>query len=408
MKNFFIFCLLTASTLFGAALRLTELGTPDMGVASAGSAAIARDAATAYFNPAGLTHLDHCQLLLGTQVTASDVHFKTREGTLFRGGGGSQAGTVLPGAGAYYNQYITGNTRFGLAINSPYGGRHNYGRNWAGRYFVHRIFLPTIALNPSLAYQFNSWLSVGAGYTLQYAYLQQTIALNPAVFGQNPFTTLDGHLSLNLDSFASGYNFGLLIDITPCIRLGATYRSKIDHKFHGSVDVQPLGTQIGVDTKLPLGQFVILSLAYQPMNCLILLASGGWEDWSTLDRTIITTDINGEVDIPRNWKDTWHAALGAEYTFNTLTLQLGASYDSSPARAHYRSPDLPMDNQWRFSTGLLWQCNSCERLSTAFEYAYLGRGNTNLKAQQADINLLKGHYNHNSTVTLNLTYCRTF
>ena len=44
-----------------------EIGTPDLGLASAGWAARAQDAATVATNPAGMTRLDRSQVLIGVQ-----------------------------------------------------------------------------------------------------------------------------------------------------------------------------------------------------------------------------------------------------------------------------------------------------------------------------------------------------
>ena len=43
---------------------LYEIGTPDLGLAAAGYAARAQDAATVLTNPAGMTRLDKSQLLV--------------------------------------------------------------------------------------------------------------------------------------------------------------------------------------------------------------------------------------------------------------------------------------------------------------------------------------------------------
>ena len=46
---------------------LCEIGTPDVGHAAAGRAALGQDASTAFTNPAAMTRLDQSQLLGGLQ-----------------------------------------------------------------------------------------------------------------------------------------------------------------------------------------------------------------------------------------------------------------------------------------------------------------------------------------------------
>jgi long-subunit fatty acid transport protein len=55
---------------------LSEIGTPDLGLASAGSAARAQDASTVFTNPAGMTRLDETQLMVGVEahLRAFSIH----------------------------------------------------------------------------------------------------------------------------------------------------------------------------------------------------------------------------------------------------------------------------------------------------------------------------------------------
>ena len=60
---------------------LYELGTPDVGRASAGWAARAGDAATVFTNPAGMSRLPGNDLLVGGQLTYGQFGFKPNENT---------------------------------------------------------------------------------------------------------------------------------------------------------------------------------------------------------------------------------------------------------------------------------------------------------------------------------------
>jgi long-chain fatty acid transport protein len=68
----------TVALLLGAApvgaggLSLFEVGTADVGLASAGYTARAQDASTVFTNPAGMTRLDGTQLSLGAQLLYAD------------------------------------------------------------------------------------------------------------------------------------------------------------------------------------------------------------------------------------------------------------------------------------------------------------------------------------------------
>lgn len=405
-----IMMLFQVNALFGGGIRLTELGTADVGVAGAGSAAVARDAGTVYFNPAGMTRFDCNQLVFGGDLMIADIRFDTSSKTIFQGGNGGQSGAILPLLGAYYIHSLCDSVKLGFCVNMPYGGMFNYGKTWKGRYLIQREFLPVIAMNPTIAYKVNSCFSVGAGFTAEFAYLQEAFALNPIVFGGTPVVDPDGRLELNMESWTFGYNFGVLYEFSPCTRFGVSYRSQLRHKFLGRGTITgPVLITLGIDTEITFAQFVIASVYQQLTNRLAILGNVGWEDWSAMDRTVLTSDNGGSFTIPRNWQDTWHAAIGAEYRLcRPLLLQAGFAYDSSPTRAHDRTPDLPMDRQLRFGTGLIYEWNKHEKTSLSLEYLNGGKAPINLIKEGTDITLLKGHYSHNQIIFININYIRKF
>jgi long-chain fatty acid transport protein len=96
-------CLLAAPVWAGG-LIMYEVDSPSTGTASAGWAAVAKDAATAFQNPAGMTRLDRSQLLAGVQPVIISSDFQSSPGTRVMGGGdnGGNAGGILPSAAGYY------------------------------------------------------------------------------------------------------------------------------------------------------------------------------------------------------------------------------------------------------------------------------------------------------------------
>ena len=67
-------CLLAAPVWAGG-LIIYEVNSPSTGTASAGWAALANDAATAFQNPAGMTRFDRSQLLVGVQPVIISSEF---------------------------------------------------------------------------------------------------------------------------------------------------------------------------------------------------------------------------------------------------------------------------------------------------------------------------------------------
>ena len=71
---------------------LYEVDSPSTGTASAGWAALAKDASTAFQNPAGMTRLDQSQLLVGVQPLIVTSEFNSGTGTRVMGGGDNGGG----------------------------------------------------------------------------------------------------------------------------------------------------------------------------------------------------------------------------------------------------------------------------------------------------------------------------
>ena len=66
--------------------------------------------------------------------------------------------------------------RLGVALISDFGLNGNYGKTWVGRYYVtQRINSITGKVNPSIAYEVNDWLSVGAGFSFSVGRLTVSI-----------------------------------------------------------------------------------------------------------------------------------------------------------------------------------------------------------------------------------------
>jgi long-chain fatty acid transport protein len=113
MKNICLnlICVLSCLFLFiaptqAAGLWLFEQGTPDLGTAAAGRAAMANDASTAFGNPAGMTRLKDSQLTVGTQALFPQIKFNA-DGSSFGGGNGGNAGYATPTANVSYVHSLT-------------------------------------------------------------------------------------------------------------------------------------------------------------------------------------------------------------------------------------------------------------------------------------------------------------
>src|SRR5215813_5914907 len=161
---------LVASSAQAAGLYLYELGTPDLGLAQAGMAALAQDASIVVRNPAGMTRLDRSQLMVNPYTIIPSMQFDRSPGTTFSGGNGFNAGAPIPSLSSvsipfpaislFYVYSLSPDFKLGVGAVGAYGGGMNYGKEWVGRYFVQKLQLLSGTLNPGFAYRINEWLSI--------------------------------------------------------------------------------------------------------------------------------------------------------------------------------------------------------------------------------------------------------
>ncbi len=137
---------------------LYEVGSADVGLASAGYGARAQDASTVLTNPAGLTRLDGTQVLAAGQLLWGNVKFSVGSGTssaLGSGDGGymvGQNGWFL-GGGAFASYTASPDLKLGMALTGNFGMPLNYDDGWVGRYYVQKATLLGLSFMPTVAYK---------------------------------------------------------------------------------------------------------------------------------------------------------------------------------------------------------------------------------------------------------------
>jgi len=372
-----------------AAFQFYELGTPVVGTAGVGQAVIASDASTAYFNPAGMNELKGTQFMLGTQLFLPFTNFSPNSSTTISGNNGSNAGVLAPTIGGYVVHPIGRDLEFGVSLTTPYAGALNYNTHWVGRYDIQELTLITLNLNPALSYKVNPWLSIGGGIAIEYAYLNETVAVP---ISQVP--PVDGQIMPKLNSTAAGFNLGVMLTPSDAAKIGNAYRSKIEHHLHGDLDFLNLPNTPTAQTKLVMPANIIASISYQLSNNFNLLGELGWANWSAMQNSILTVD-GYSVDTPENWRNTYRLGLGGQYHLTPVFLvQAGASYDSSPTTSSKRLPVLPMDRQVRLGVGMEYGFFQVVKLGLSYEYINLGNASINNVTSNGT---LAGSYSRNYT-----------
>jgi long-chain fatty acid transport protein len=410
---------LVSGMAWAAGLILYEIDSPSTGTASAGWAALAQDASTLFTNPAGMTRLDRSQLLVGAQPVIITSEFNSGPGTQVSGGGGDggNAGGVLPSLAGYYVHSVTDRFKLGIGGLSYFGLGIDYGDSWVGRYRVQKANLIAATLTSSAAYRLNEYLSVGAMFNVLAVNLNDETAINN-VADKLP----DGQLKYEDDDLGYGAGAGMMVELSPRTRFGATYYSPVKLTFRDTPSFSNLGpglnlalTKLGVignslkmDFTVP--QWVMMSGYQQVTEQLALMANVGWQDWSEFGKVDMALQVdpllpNG-LNANLHMKDTWHGAIGMQYRITQpWLLSLGFAYDSSPMTEANRSPALPLDRNLRYAAGI--QYDWSQNLTLGLAYEFIDTGSANLdKSGGPLIGSLQGDYDPNNVnvVNLNLVY----
>ena len=167
---------------------LIEQSASGQGAAYAGASAIAEDASTIYFNPAGMTRLSGQQIVVAGHIISPDAKFTNNGSTVAAGFGGgalsgpdSSTGDLAFIPNFYYSAELDNDIFVGVGVNVPYGLSTEYDDGWVGRYHALRSEITSINVNPSIAWKATNTVSVGFGISIQYLDLEITNSLDSAL-----------------------------------------------------------------------------------------------------------------------------------------------------------------------------------------------------------------------------------
>lgn len=381
--------------------QLFEQNAVNMGDFGAGGAAIAEDASTAFFNPAGLTRICHQQLVLSADTIITDQKFSGVN--VWRGNNNPlvpptfayrEAADNVQGGSANivpainYAAPITDRIVFGFTVGVPFGLKTNYAQTSALRYSGTESKLSVLDLSPSLGVQITKPLSIGAG--LDIARIDATLDSvgGLPIIPSNP-TLFDSVSRNNAMDWGYGWHAGLLYQFNPCTRVGLAYHSAL--RFN---DLKGSSTLIG--PLVNLAQFVTTGVPasgiaesnnlrasttmppwtnfsiYHDINpCWAIDGSVVYTQWNRFNDVLtlhnvqsvglspttgLPTPVLIDVSLPQHFRNTWRFALGAIYRpLPCLHFRAGVGYDQTPTNNTDRSIRLPDGNRYAVAVGAHYQ-----------------------------------------------------
>ncbi len=353
-----------ASSTYAAGFMLTEQSASSLGRAYAGAGVDGSDISGVFYNPATMTLHPGTQIQAGFVAIGLDLDYKGNDGTTENGRANTQ-----PIPFGYISHQATDNVWVGLAMTVPFGMGTEYDDNWslASRGISAQVL--TFDFNPNVAWKLSEKVSLGAGMSVQYAAADLKMRDNLPGLPQTVDSEIDA------DSWAWGFNVGMMWTPADNLRFGLSYRSKVNHHAKGDFTVSlrqgnmaitgdnltgaltnpTLGALWGkhdAAVSLSTPAWLMATAAWDVNDLLSLYATFRWTDWSSfkdLDISYSVGQVTKTNNVHNAWKDTYLVSLGADMRFyDWWTMRAGIGYETSAVdEAQYRTAIIPdADRLW--------------------------------------------------------------
>ncbi|MCG2576180.1 outer membrane protein transport protein [Dechloromonas sp. XY25] len=362
-----------SSVASAAAFQLWEQNASGLGNAYAGSAAVADNASTVFFNPAGMSELAGYQVSLGVVGVGPSYEFQDggSSGVTMGSGNGGDAGGWHAVPNLYLSGRLTDKLSLGFGVSSPFGLATEYDSGWIGKAQTIKSEIRTVNYNPSLAYRINDKISLGFGVNYQKIDAELT----------NSLSALKG------DDSAWGWNVGALFKLSPAMRVGVSYRSSIKYTLEGT-----LNGSVPVKADVELPDTAILSVWQQVSDRWEAMGDISYTRWSTLNSlNVLSRSSGATLGTERfNYDNSWRVAWGAAYkASDAAKIKFGIAYDRTPVNDTDRSARVPDNSRLWLSLGGQWNAGRYGKIDAGYSYLYVKDSDINMNKNAT---LLRGSY----------------
>lgn len=361
-----------------AGFQLLEQNASGLGNAYAGSAAVADNASTIFYNPAGMTQLHPREFSVGLAAVGTSFKFSdsgSSVGLLGGAGNGGDAGDWGFIPNGYLSWALNQDLYLGVGVGAPFGLKTEYNNPWLGAAQAVSFDVKTYNVNPSIAYRVNDRVSLGAGVSWQRvsADYKRQVAVSSATLVASPLT-------LSLDDNSWGWNVGALLTLAPASKVGVSYRSTIKYDLSGPIDVAgpsgPTNTALssGAKASLKLPDVFILSAAQQVSDKWQILGDMSWTGWRSIPKLEVLRSSGALAQtLDTDFRNTWRVAVGANYRYSdVLKLKFGVAYDQTPVKgAATRLVSLPDNDRTWLAFGTQWMPRRGSSVDLGIAYLYI-------------------------------------
>ncbi|MBD3634567.1 MAG: porin [Methylophaga sp.] len=337
-----------------AGFAIKEQSVTSLGRAFAGSAAVAEDASTIFFNPAGLTYLERGELDLGLNYIKPQSEFRNDGSNInnaipLTGGNGGDAGSEAFVPNFFLSHPVNDKVTLGLGVTAPFGLVTEYRDDWVGKYLAVKSEMLTVNFNPTIAIKASEKLSLGFGVSAQYIDVKLSKMVD---LGGDP-NVADARAKLKGDDWGYGINMGLLYQATEQTRIGLAYRSKISNTLEGDGTLKTnTGTTLAdekITAGLDLPETISLAIHHDINDQWAVMADATWTRWSRFEELLIESDGILATQKPEDWENSMRYGIGLSYQHNDKwQFRTGIAYDETPIpNSQRRTARIPgTDRKW--------------------------------------------------------------
>jgi long-chain fatty acid transport protein len=371
-----------------AGFQLLEQNVSGLGNAYAGSAAVAENASTIFFNPAGMTQLKDREFSAGLAAIGPSFKFTnsgSNVGLLTGTGNGGDAGNWGYVPNAYLSWALSKDLYVGAGLSAPFGMKTEYSSPWLGSAQANSFSVETYNFNPSIAYRVSESVSIGGGLNWQHIDAKyKRLAAVESASGVPGAVLVKAPVVATLAGDAWGWNVGALFTMSPATKVGVSYRSAITQDTTGdvvtssSIPAVNAAKSSNVKASLKLPDTFIASASHQLDPQWQWLGDISWTGWSSISQLDLVRSSGAASGqsaqtLITDFRDTWRVAVGATYQYGPdLKLKFGLGFDQTPVKgASTRLVSLPDNDRTELSAGAQWKLGGGSTLDLGIAYLFL-------------------------------------
>lgn len=378
-----------ASQVYASGFALLENNVTNLGLAYSGTAALAEDASSNFYNAGALSRIEKNQIVLGVNViqgdfdfTASSSNVSLLPGTPVPGDRTDDPGTVVAVPNFHIGARIDDDFVFGFSVTSPYGLKSEYEKDGIARYVATNSEIQSLNFSPSISYRPWRCFSIGAGPDALWvkAKLEARVGTGNAA--------VDGFQKNHAQGWGYGWHVGALYEWRDTTRVGINYRSHLNVHAEGPSQIlTPFAVSSAasmilrnVAARVVLPESVTFSGYHEFTDQIAVTADVAWTHWDRFDRLVLNfypglggTGIGPGLDTitPEEFEDTWRFALGGIYTLNNQwELKAGVAFDQTPTQDRTRTARIPDEDRTWISVGAAYTLNKCWRFDIGYAHLF--------------------------------------